>query len=649
MSAQLPRQEILSLLTALQADPASAERRYQVAVALLSAGLVAQASAIAAPLLEAHPHHPVVATLAGDLHRARGDVAAAEAAYHRAVAADPDCAPAWNNLGNLLFARDRTAEAAVAYRAALRGWPAAPDVLSNLGRCLVEQGETEDGVALLARARDLSGAFRHRLAAARAVPVIVGRSDDRAAWSARVLAGLQALSADLEPSLASAAGRAEAVAAVADLFNVHYLGGPDRPLADVHGALLHRVMVAAYPGVSRHPAAGVPLPAARPGPVRVVFASECFQAHTVVKLFQGWIADLPSTQLRVEVVHLGQQADAVTARLGALHLGGSLDSAIAGLLALEADVIVWPDLGMGGRALRLAALGLAPRQFVGWGHPVATGLPTLDGVLSSAAMEPPDGADHYRAPLYRLPGLGVRPQRPEVAPAPLGRAGLGLPEGVPLALCAQSLFKLHPEDDVAFARILAAVPDAHLAVVRLPDATLTARAVARLQRTLREHGVAPARLHVLERQSPARWLALNRCADVFLDARHWSGGVTTLEALSVGLVPVTRWGHRMRDRHTAGILSELGVTDTIAGHLAGTPAQDADTDAAYVRLAARLLTDAPWRAALQQRLAAALPRLYTDPRPGHALAQILAPPAAVAQPSPLRLRRSAPTQHLGLP
>lgn len=50
---------------------------------------------------------------------------------------------------------------------------------------------------------------------------------------------------------------------------------------------------------------------------------------------------------------------------------------------------------------------------------------------------------------------------------------------------------------------------------------------------------------------PADFLALNRCADGFLDGFSWPGGVTTLEALHMGLVPITCRGPIMRSRHTA--------------------------------------------------------------------------------------------------
>ena len=44
----------------------------------------------------------------------------------------------------------------------------------------------------------------------------------------------------------------------------------------------------------------------------------------------------------------------------------------------QLDVAVFPELGMSPRTWRLAMLRSAPVQAVGWGHPVTTGLPSID-------------------------------------------------------------------------------------------------------------------------------------------------------------------------------------------------------------------------------------------------------------------------------
>jgi len=45
--------------------------------------------------------------------------------------------------------------------------------------------------------------------------------------------------------------------------------------------------------------------------------------------------------------------------------------------------------------MQIAGLRLAPVQCTAWGHPVTSGLPTIDYYLSSQLMEPENAQAHY--------------------------------------------------------------------------------------------------------------------------------------------------------------------------------------------------------------------------------------------------------------
>ena len=113
---------------------------------------------------------------------------------------------------------------------------------------------------------------------------------------------------------------------------------------------------------------------------------------------------------------------------------------------------------------------------------------------------------------------------------------------------------------------------------------------------------------------------MNAVSDVFLDAPGWSGGRTTIEAAASGLLPVTLPGRLMRQRHTAGILSILGLPELIA----------TDEDA-YVDIAARVATDPAWRQALQARLAGALPGFWENEANVRALEAVIVDEVRSAQ------------------
>jgi predicted O-linked N-acetylglucosamine transferase (SPINDLY family) len=92
----------------------------------------------------------------------------------------------------------------------------------------------------------------------------------------------------------------------------------------------------------------------------------------------------------------------------------------------------------------------------------------------------------------------------------------------------------------------------------------------------------------------ARFAAVARLADVFLDSVGWSGCNSTLESLDADLPVVTWPGRSMRARHSLAILRQMGIEDTVAA--------SADD---YVALAVRLGREPEWRADLRRQIAAA--------------------------------------------
>ena len=258
-------------------------------------------------------------------------------------------------------------------------------------------------------------------------------------------------------------------------------------------------------------------------------------------------------------------------------------------------------------AFALAALRLAPVQCAGWGHPVTTGLSTIDVFLSSACMEPQDGASHYAERLVTLPGIGTRYAMP--TPASSNRATLGLPQDAPLLLCPQSLFKIHPDNDALFARVLDAAPRGVLVLYEGRDPLLTSKFKARLVRA----GVPERRMHWLTQRSHEQFLAVNAACDVMLDTLRWSGGNTTLDAVASALPIVTLPGAFMRGRQSMGMLQTMEMDELVA-------IDEED----YVRKAAAIAADAAYRGELSSRIVERRTRIFDDAAPTAALAQFLA-------------------------
>jgi CRISPR-associated protein Csy1 len=201
---------------------------------------------------------------------------------------------------------------------------------------------------------------------------------------------------------------------------------------------------------------------------------------------------------------------------------------------------------------------------------------------------------------------------PEPAP-PFERAALRLPEGARLYACPQSLFKIHPEMDALFARLLAADPQGAIVFFQAPGRAVTERFAARVQRALAAHGIAPgAQLKFLPRMNPLAFRRVLAMADAVIDTVHWSGGNTTLDALAAGTPVVTLPGEFMRGRQSAAMLRLIGLTELIA-----------DSPEAYVRLATTVANDRPYNAELRRRIVAARGALFDRPEPVQAFQDAL--------------------------
>lgn len=351
--------------------------------------------------------------------------------------------------------------------------------------------------------------------------------------------------------------------------------------------------------------------------IRVAFASKHMRECTVGQYFKRFFTDLGTEgdgRIEVFIYACGKRdgfTNEVESRVAQLRHFDDDDQALlnmANTIAADApDVLIYPEIGMEPVIEKLAALRLAPLQCMLWGHPVTSGLPTMDVFLSAAALEPDNGQTHYREQLHLLPGLGTcYPQPP--APSALTRKQLGLPDGVSLAVCAQSPFKWSPQFTRAVAEILSRTPDAQLVVFDSPVGNRSRAFDIYLEHFFASVGInAKARVIRLPHRSRTDFLAVLAACDIALDSFGFCGGNTSLDALSVGLPVVTLPGEFMRGRQTSAMLRAL--PDRVHKALIASDVED------YLSIATRLLGDAKERVYLRDEIAAHVSALFDDPAP----------------------------------
>ncbi len=217
----------------------------------------------------------------------------------------------------------------------------------------------------------------------------------------------------------------------------------------------------------------------------------------------------------------------------------------------------------------------------------------MDYVLADRYQVPPEAEWHYCEQIMRLPDAYICYDPPAFAPAvtPLpaltaGRVTFG---------SFNNQAKLTPEVIRLWATILQRVPQLRLVLKYrgMSDCSVAGR----LTEMFAGDGIEPGRVEFLDASQHADLLQHYNRIDIGLDPFPYSGGLTTCEALWMGVPVVTCPGDTFASRHGLSHLSNVGLTETIA--------HDLDE---YVELAVSLAGDLPrlanLRAGLRERMAA---------------------------------------------
>jgi protein O-GlcNAc transferase len=499
----------------------------------------------------------------GNVLMAQGKYAEAAASHGRALTHKPDNAEAHNNLGLVLMEQGDVDAAVASYRRALTHKPAYAEAHINLGNALREQGQPGEAAASYQRALILDpDNTKARLGAASAmIPVFAGSVSDSIAATEVFTDSLEELSAwsGVNP------GKLGKSVGVSQPFYLAYRPVDVTSLLSRYGDLMCAEAAAYWqPRIAESEA--VQPPRER---IRIAVVSGQVRQHPVWDvILRGIVAHLDRQRFDVVLYHTGSMTDQETS-----WAKGRVDRFVQGPRSTRAwldevardrpDVMFYPEVGMDPATCALAALRLAPLQVAGWGHPVTTGLPSIDLFMSGELLEGTGAERHYREKLIRLPGTGVCTDLPPVQSQPWN--GPARQDNcVRFALCQQPI-KFDPADDVLLTRIakavgpsefwLAAPKKLHWATARLRD---------RLAAAFRTEGLDPnAHLRVMPWLSRDQFAGFLDEMDVFLDCPAFSGYTTAWQAIHRGIPIVALEGEFLRQRLAAGLLRQIGMTDGI--------------------------------------------------------------------------------------
>ena len=221
----------------------------------------------------------------------------------------------------------------------------------------------------------------------------------------------------------------------------------------------------------------------------------------------------------------------------------------------------------------LAAFRMAPIQVVSHCSPMTSGFKNSDAFLSgSLAYREGVSEAEFSEKLILLDGPPVCLDY-SCEPAALGlvppdRSQLGIPADAVVFFNAASCYKIPLELLHLWVRLLKEVPSSVLCLLpfnpnwasKLPET----RFRALLESVLAEHGVEKNRVF-LGPKLPNRAAVMNfeRIADVYLDTLPFSGSISTVDPLQLGIPVVACDGETTRSRCSGAQLRELGLDELV--------------------------------------------------------------------------------------
>lgn len=501
--------------------------------------------------------------------------------FERALKNRPDFVEARNNLAISLLELGQFGAAAAAYQAVIDIAPHIPEAYFNLGSLLQVLNRFDESAAVFA------AALRVKPDYAQVYPLLAHSLMQQCAWG-----NLDAVVAQSRANTQAemAAGRTVSLAPFALLslpgdFPAALRLAVAREASAKYARNVRSLIQTVKP---RHNA-----PA--DGRLTIGYMSPDFRFHSVAVAFKGLLQAHDRTRFRLvgyPITTFGR--DAMTAEL-ARGFDSFVDithmpyaDAAERIAADGVNILV--DLAGHTRGVRYEVFALRPApiqaHYLGYSNPI--GADYLDYLITDPVYIPPGSAQAEGENLVYLPDSFMATSRPPIAAQAFVRAEVGLPERGFVFANFNSHYKFEPTLFAIWMRLLKRIPGS---VLWLLQGTPTS--TDNLRREAQMRGVDPDRLVFAPKTTHPEHLSRQRLADLALDNLYIGGGVTTTDALFVGLPVLTLAGDAPPSRNGATLLTAIGLPELVTGSIDE-----------YQRLAYRLATQPDALAALKAKLAA---------------------------------------------
>ena len=202
----------------------------------------------------------------------------------------------------------------------------------------------------------------------------------------------------------------------------------------------------------------------------------------------------------------------------------------------------------------------APVQVSWVGYPGSTGIPEIDYLIGDPFVTPENMNGHFTEKIFRLPNIWVCFTAPDfdvqISDLPV------IKNGYVTFGSFNHLSKINDEVISLWSKILKSIPKSKifLKTKQLNNSHLKEKIISKFK----ENGINLNSIILEEDTSRSKLLNSYNKVDIALDPFPYSGGVTSLEAIWMGVPVLTKKGFKFASRTTESIIHNSGMSDWVA-------------------------------------------------------------------------------------
>ena len=588
---------------AIQIQPDYANAHYNLGLIFKDLGEFQKAIRCYEKAIQINPNFAGTHNNLGNVLKDLGEFQKAIRCYEKAIQINPNFAGTHNNLGLVFKDLGEFQKAIRCYEKAIQINPNFVGAHNNLGAVYFELGEPQKAISFYEKVIQMepNDLTSHWLSM-NTFPIIYENLKEIDLFRKRFEDGIKKINYLLDTQLQYTKKQIVDAMKSSTNFYLSYQGRNDINLQQKYANLIERLTEKIYPQFHQKKTINKSIKF-----IKIGFVSSFFKNHTISMLFKNWIIKLNRNFFSIFVYYIGNEFDKTTSQIkeSSNHFFNHTDiERLIGRISKDKlDILFYLDIGMDPTTQILASLRLASIQCTTWGHPVTSGLKNIDYFFSSELMKKKDSQKYYSEKLINLPGIGIDYDHCDISN--IKKPNIIKKSNKVIFLNLQSLFKLLPQDDHIYLDILKKQPNCSFWFIHGVRNSISSIFKERISKLFQNHNLSFNEYFIFHpRCAKDEYLGLIEQSDIILDSLNWSGGNTSLEAISLNKPIVTCPSKFMRGRHAYSILKKLNIEETIAS-----------SKEKYVEIAVRLAKDNDFRNSIISKIVKNKKKLFNDDKP----------------------------------